>query len=98
MPLKIEKHPRGLVIAVKVVPNSSRDALVGLLGDALKIKVARPPEDGKANAAVLALLARTLGVAAAQISILAGQSQPHKRILIAGVDEAALQALSFKKA
>ena len=48
-------------LKVKVLPNSSRDEVCGYLGGALKIKVRAIPESGKANKAVIALLASTLG-------------------------------------
>ena len=47
-----------LVLRVKAVPGAKRDAIAGALGDRLKIRVAAPPEDGQANAAIRALLAR----------------------------------------
>lgn len=47
-------------LTVKVVPGSSRDQIVGWLGDALKVKVTAPPEKGRANAAVVAILADRL--------------------------------------
>lgn len=70
---------------VKVIPNASRDQLVGWLGETgqqLKIKVAAPPEKGKANQAVKKLLAKQLGVKLAQITILSGQTNSVKQIEI----------------
>ena len=50
MPLSLTEHPTGGVrFPLKVVPGSSRDRIVGLLGDALKIAVSKPPADGAAN-------------------------------------------------
>lgn len=75
----------GVELAIKVVPGSSRDRIAGALGDALKIAVAAPPEKGKANDAVIALLAEVLGVKRNAVTIVAGHTQPRKTIRIAGV-------------
>ena len=83
--LKLQAHPAGTILFVKIVPNSSRDAIVGLLGEALKIKVAKPPEAGAANKAVCALLAKTLQVAPGQVTVHAGHSQPQKQVLLTGI-------------
>jgi hypothetical protein len=60
-------------ISLKVVPGSSRDEVVGWLGDSLKVKVEAPPEKGRANEAVVALLADRLGVDASSIAVVSGQ-------------------------
>ncbi|MEX2671483.1 MAG: DUF167 domain-containing protein [Phycisphaeraceae bacterium] len=89
--LKIANTEVGVAFDVKVVPNSRADAIVGLLGDALKVKVAAPPEAGRANRAVCDLLAATLGVPRAAVTVVAGPTSPRKRIVVAGLDAAALQ-------
>lgn len=71
---------------MKVVPGSSRDRIVGWLGDALKIKVTAPPEKGKANERVVELLAGALGIDAADVAIVAGHASPSKVVAIAGLD------------
>jgi uncharacterized protein (TIGR00251 family) len=81
-----------VLIRIKVVPGGSRDQIAGTLGDALKIKVSAPPEGGKANAAVCALLARALGVAKRDVTVIAGHTQPHKQIRVAGISENAAAA------
>lgn len=89
MALKIEMKAgshKASIIGVKVVPNSSRDQIVGLLGDALKIKVSAPPEQGKANDAVVAVLAKQLGLGRGQISIVGGHTQAHKKVEIVGME------------
>ena len=60
--LAVRDDADGAVIAVKAVPGASRDRIVGVLGDALKIAVAAAPEKGKANQAIAATLAKALGV------------------------------------
>ncbi len=81
----IEPGAQGVVITVKAVPGASRDQVVGQLGGALKIKVAAPPEAGKANKAICKLIAAALGVAVGDVSVVSGHTQPHKRIEVVGV-------------
>ena len=78
-------------LSVKVVPGSSRNQIVGWLGDALKIKVMAPAEKGKANEAVIALLAETLGIGTDAIQIESGHASPSKVIAITGMDVEALK-------
>jgi uncharacterized protein len=80
-------------ISVKVVPSSSRDLIVGWLGESLKIKVKAPPEKGKANAAVINLLAAKLSIDKGLIEVVSGQSSPSKVLLIQGLDDAQMMAL-----
>lgn len=89
-PIPIEADADGVSFHVKVVPGASRDRVAGVLGRALKVAVAAPPEGGKANRAVVKLLARALGVKAAQVTILSGQTQPLKRVQVQGVGTAAV--------
>ena len=90
--LKIRDVAGGAVIAVKVVPGSSRDRIVGVLGDCLKIATAAPAQKGKANAAVAAALAEALGVARRAVELAAGQTSPRKEFLVSGLSAEALQA------
>ena len=83
--LSIESVDGAAVIDVKVVPGSSRDQIVGLLGTSLKIKVAAPPHEGQANRAVCRLLSQVLGIAAGQVQVIAGGGRPNKRIAVAGL-------------
>jgi uncharacterized protein (TIGR00251 family) len=76
---------------VKVVPGSSRDQIVGWLGDALKIKVMAPPEKGKANEAVGELLSMKLGISTDDIEVVSGYSSPSKVITIIGMDDEAIK-------
>lgn len=72
-------------LKVKVVPGASRSELSGWLGDMLKIRVSAPPEKGKANAAVKALLAEKLGLPGSAIAITAGKNAQQKVIEIQGL-------------
>jgi uncharacterized protein (TIGR00251 family) len=88
--LKIEEKDGGVVFGVKVVPGSSRTALAGVLGDLLRVKVAAPPEKGKANKYLIAFLAKQLGVKKNQISIIAGQTNPVKMVQVIDISVEAL--------
>jgi len=77
-----------LRLQVKVVPGASRDGIAGWLGDSLKVRVKAPAERGKANAAVVRLLAETLEIPADRLRIVAGGSSPRKVVEIDGLSDA----------
>ena len=74
------------VLRVHAQPGAGRSQVVGRHGDALKVRVAAPPEGGRANDAVAKLLAETLGAAARDIELVGGASSRQKRFLVKGVD------------
>jgi uncharacterized protein (TIGR00251 family) len=78
-------------LSVKVVPGSSRNQIVGSLGDALKIKVMASPEKSKANEAVVELLSMKLGISTDNIGVKSGQSSPSKVIAVTGMDDDAIK-------
>jgi len=78
-------------LAVKVVPGSSREGIAGWLGEELKVRVRQVPEAGKANKALIQLLARALDLPADCIQIVSGSSSAHKIIAINGLDEQAVR-------
>jgi len=88
--LRIRETSEGAVLAVKVVPGSSRDRIAGVLGEALKVATSAAPEKGKANAAVARLLARALALDRRDVRLRAGRSSPRKEYLLSGLspDEA----------
>ena len=82
-------------LSLKVVPGSSRDEIVGWVGDSLKMKVKAPPEKGAANESVVALLAERLRIDASSIAMVSGHGSPAKVVDVDGMDAAAIrQALS----
>ena len=79
-------------IALKVVPGSTREGIAGWLGDALKVRVRAPAEAGRANAAVVRVVAEALGLSTDAVRIAAGGSSPKKTLEIDGLDLATLRA------
>jgi uncharacterized protein (TIGR00251 family) len=74
-----------VVLRVHTQPGAGKSAVVGRHGGALKVKVAAPPVDGRANAAVAELLARTLGVKVGDVELVSGQASRSKRFRLVGV-------------
>jgi uncharacterized protein len=79
-------------LSLKVVPGSSRDDVVGWLGDSLKVKVKAPPEKGRANEAVIALLADRLGIDPSSIAVVSGHGSPAKVVAVDSMDDEAIRA------
>lgn len=77
---------------VKVVPKASRNEIAGWLGNALKVRVAAPPEAGRANDAVEALIAEALGLPRSQVRLIAGAASARKIVEIVGIAERELRA------
>lgn len=80
-------------VSVHVQPRASRSEIAGVHGDALKVRLPAPPVDGAANEALIALLARGLGVARRDVRIVAGTASRTKTVEIRGTTEAAVRAL-----
>ncbi|MEX2643428.1 MAG: DUF167 domain-containing protein [Acetobacterales bacterium] len=79
----------GVMLAVRVTPRAARERIEGLAADAgghvaLKLAVTAPPEDGKANAAIVKLLAKALKLPKSALSVTAGAADRRKTILLAG--------------
>ena len=83
----------GARVTVQVVPRASRTEIVGAYGDdALRLRLAAPPVDGKANRELLRFLAEALGVPARSIELVSGQTGRRKVVRVAGLAPAAVRA------
>ena len=71
-------------LRLKAVPGAKRDEIAGALGDRLKVRVAQPPEGGRANEAIRELLASRLGLSVRDIEIVQGATNPQKTVRICG--------------
>jgi uncharacterized protein len=84
MPYLSERKDGAVLLAVHVQPKASRSAVCGVHGSCLKIAVASPPVDGKANEAVIVLLAGLLKTAKRNISLQSGPQSRKKQFVIVG--------------
>ena len=80
--LSIREHPEGIAFKIFVQPRSAKNAIVGLHGDALKIKLTAPPVDNAANKMCIKFLAKSLGVSKSQVEIIAGHTSRSKQVLL----------------
>lgn len=71
-----------LLLDCHLQPKASKDEFAGLHGERLKIRISAPPIDGRANAQLLAFIAKAFGVAKSQVSLDSGDSSRQKRVRI----------------
>lgn len=94
--VRFSKKEGGIIFNVRVVPNSSKSEIIGEFDSALKIKIAAPPVDGAANAELIKVLAKKLGVSKSAVEIIGGQSSKNKQVKIYNVEPDVLSKL-FQK-
>ena len=88
--IKFSETDGAIIFNVRVVPNSSKSEIVGEFDGSLKIKIAAPPARGAANAELIKVLAKRLGVAKSEVEIISGQSSKNKQVKIYNTDKVAL--------
>jgi len=75
----------GIILSIRTQPGSSKNRIIGEYGGRLKLAVTAAPEKGKANKAVIELLADTLHINESSIQIISGESSRDKRLMIEGL-------------
>lgn len=91
---EVREKDGAVSFAVRVSPRASRDAISGVHDGALKVALKAPPVEGAANAALIALLAKRLGVPKRAVRITSGESSRNKRVEVEGVDVSKIRALA----
>jgi uncharacterized protein (TIGR00251 family) len=90
----VQTQPDGsLLVRLHVQPRAAGSGLTGLQGDALKLRLTAPPVDGKANSAVIASLAKLLGLPKSAVTLKSGHQSRTKSAVITGMDEQRLRTL-----
>ena len=82
MPFTIQEKPDGLIFKIRVQPRSSKNQVVGVYGDALKINLTAPPVDNAANKACGVFLAGLLSVAKSSVVIVSGHTGRNKQVMV----------------
>jgi uncharacterized protein (TIGR00251 family) len=91
--IAISSHREGCLLSVRAQPGARKNAVVGEHGGSLKVAVAAPPEDGRANAAITELLRDWLGLKRSQVKLAQGATNRNKQFLIIGVDAGQLSQI-----
>ncbi len=92
--LTLTRRDRGVRFSVHVQPRAARTELRGVHNGALRVRVQAPPVDGAANAALVELLAGSLGVPRRSVRVVSGETARLKVVDIEGVDAAAIERLT----
>jgi uncharacterized protein (TIGR00251 family) len=89
--IAITEHAQGLILPVRAQPSARKVGVLGEQAGALKIAVAAPPEDGRANQALVEALRELLGVKRSQVVLLNGTTSREKKFLIEGLKREELE-------
>ncbi len=92
--LVVSERAGAACFTVRVTPRASREAIAGVHDGALKVALTAPPVEGAANAALIALLAKALGVPKRAVRIASGETGRVKRVEVEGVDVERVRALA----
>ena len=87
----IRDTPSGATFQVKVHPRARKNAITGVVGEALKLALTAPPVEGRANEACIAYLAEFLNVPRSSVTIAAGETSRQKLIRVAGLSAAQVE-------
>lgn len=89
----IQETPDGVIFKAAIQPGGSRNEIVGLKGDALKIKITAPPVEGAANKMCVEFLAKTLKVRKSDVQIIRGQANRTKKLLVRSATREMIESL-----
>jgi uncharacterized protein len=81
----MQETTEGVVLILRIVPRASKDAVQGVLGDALKVRLQAPPIEGRANEALIRFLSEQLDVPPRNLCLLSGATGRAKRVLVKGL-------------
>jgi uncharacterized protein (TIGR00251 family) len=89
--IELKSTSGGIILPVHAQPGARKNAVTGVHAGRLKVAVTQAAEKGKANQALVKLLAELLNVKRSQVALYMGETSHHKKFLITGVDLASLE-------
>ena len=87
----LAEHPEGLIVPIRAQPGAKRVGVLGEQAGSLKLAVTAPPQDGRANKALLELLRNVLDLKRSQVELFSGETSREKRFLVRGVSRTELE-------
>src|SRR5262245_23487874 len=90
--IAITEHPEGCILPVRAQPGARKTGVLGEQAGSLKVAVTAPPEEGRANRALIEALREVLGVKRSQVELVSGGTSREKKVFIRGFTKAELQA------
>ncbi len=82
----LQETSEGVVLSVYAQPRASRNQLVGIQGEELKVRLTSPPVEGAANALCREYFAKLVGVPKSAVALIGGERSRHKKLLVPGAD------------
>jgi uncharacterized protein len=88
--IALEEHRDGVILPARAHAGARRNAITGEHAGSLQVSVTQAPEKGKANKAIIAVVAEAISLRKSQIELIAGETSPQKRLLVRGIDKSEL--------
>ncbi len=89
--IPVHESAKGTSFAVRVQPRARKNAITGIVGDALKLALTAPPVEGRANEAVIEFLAEVFQIPRSSVTIASGETSRNKVVRMAGLGRAAVE-------
>jgi uncharacterized protein len=88
--IPVHESAKGITFAVKVHPRARKNAITGIVGNALKLALTAPPVEGRANQAVIEFFAELFAIPRSSVTIASGETSRNKIVRISGLGRAAV--------
>jgi uncharacterized protein (TIGR00251 family) len=85
--IPVQESAKGVAFAIKVQPRARKNAIIGVVGDIVKLALTAPPVDGRANQAVIEFLAELFEIPRTSVTIASGETSRRKVVRIAGLSK-----------
>src|SRR5690349_4688745 len=90
--IPVTESSKGISFSIRIHPRARKNAITGVIGDALKLALTAPPVEGRANQAVIEFFAELFEIPRSSITITSGETSRNKKVRIAGLTRAAIVA------